>query len=61
MKSKHAKNYLKYRTALGRFGEIDEITGIIVFLSSDYASFFHSSIIQADGGQSKQYRADTYL
>lgn len=61
VKLKHAKDYLKYRTALGRFGKIDEITGIIIFLSSDYASFFHSSIIQADGGQSKQYRADTYL
>jgi NAD(P)-dependent dehydrogenase (short-subunit alcohol dehydrogenase family) len=59
--SKHAKEYLKHRTALGRFGEMSEITGAIVFLSSDHASFFHSSIIQADGGQSKQYRADTYL
>ena len=49
------------QTALGRFGEMSEITGAIVFLSSDHASFFHSSIIQADGGQSKQYRADTYL
>ncbi len=61
IKSKHAKAYLKDRTALGRFGEMSEITGAIVFLSSDHASFFHSSIIQADGGQSKQYRADTYL
>jgi|TARA_B110000037_G_scaffold221169_1_gene291091 NAD(P)-dependent dehydrogenase (short-subunit alcohol dehydrogenase family) len=59
--SKHAKKYLKDRTALGRFGEMSEITGVIIFLSSDHASFFHSSIIQADGGQSKQYRADTYL
>ena len=61
IKSKHAKTYLKDRTALGRFGKMSEITGAIVFLSSDHASFFHSSIIQADGGQSKQYRADTYL
>ncbi len=59
--TKHAKHYLKHRTALGRFGEMKEITGILVFLSSDHASFFHSSIIQADGGQSKQYRADTFL
>lgn len=61
VKLKHAKNYLKNRTALGRFGEINEITGIIVFLSSDFASFFHSSIIHADGGQSKHYMSDTYF
>jgi 3-oxoacyl-[acyl-carrier protein] reductase len=61
LKSKHAKNYLKNRTALGRFGTIDELTGIIVFLSSDKASFFHGSIIQPDGGQSRQYMAFNYL
>jgi NAD(P)-dependent dehydrogenase (short-subunit alcohol dehydrogenase family) len=60
-KTKHAKNYLKNRTALGRFGTMDEITGMIVFLSSDLASFFHSSIVQIDGAQSKHYRSDTYL
>ena len=60
-KSKHAKKYLKDRTALGRFGTMDELTGIIVFLSSDYASFFHGSIIHADGGHSKHYMSDTYL
>ena len=61
MKSKHAKNYLKNRTALGRFGTMDEFTGIIVFLSSDKASFFHGSIIQPDGGQSRQYMTYNYL
>ena len=60
-KSKHAKKYLKNRSALGRFGTADELTGIIVFLSSDKASFFHSSIIHADGGHSKHYMSDTYL
>ena len=60
-KSKHAKKYLKNRVALGRFGTMDELTGIIVFLSSDKASFFHSSIIHADGGHSKHYMSDTYL
>tara|TARA_A100001015_G_scaffold101509_1_gene112768 strand:- start:907 stop:1683 length:777 start_codon:yes stop_codon:yes gene_type:complete len=61
LKSKHAKNYLKNRTALGRFGTIEEFTGIIVFLSSDKASFFHGSIIQPDGGQSRQYMSFNYL
>jgi 3-oxoacyl-[acyl-carrier protein] reductase len=60
-KSKHAKNYLKNRTALGRFGKVEELTGIIVFLSSDYSSFFHGSILQPDGGQSRQHMAFTYL
>ena len=60
-KSNHAKNYLKNRTALGRFGTMEELTGIIVFLSSDLSSFFHGSIIHADGGHSKHYMSDTYL
>ena len=55
------RNYLKNRTALGRFGTMDELTSIIVFLSSDKASFFHGSIIQPDGGQSRQYMAFNYL
>ena len=58
---KHVKKYLKDRVPLGRFGTMGETTGIIVFLSSDFASFFHSSIIHADGGQSKNYMADTYF
>jgi NAD(P)-dependent dehydrogenase (short-subunit alcohol dehydrogenase family) len=61
IKSKHAKQYLKNRTALGRFGTMDELVGIIVFLSSEYASFFHGSILQPDGGQSRQYMAFNYL
>lgn len=59
--SKHAKNYLKNRTALGRFGTIDEVTGIIVFLSSEKASFFHGSILQPDGGHSRQHMSFNYL
>ncbi|MDC0059761.1 SDR family oxidoreductase [Pelagibacteraceae bacterium] len=58
---KHAKKYLRERTPLGRFGTMDETTGIIVFLSSDLASFFHGSIIHADGGHSKHYMSDTYF
>ncbi len=57
----HAKKYFKNRVPLGRFGTMDETTGIIVFLSSDYASFFHSSIIHADGGHSKHYMSDTFF
>ena len=49
-KPSHAKNYLKNRVPLGMFGTMDETTGIIVFLASEQASFFHGSIIHADGG-----------
>ena len=61
IKSAHAKKYLKNRTAIGRFGTIDELTGIIVFLCSEKSSFFHGSIIQPDGGQSRQYMSFNYL
>ena len=57
----HAKKYLKNRVPLERFGTMDETTGIVVFLSSEAASFFHGSIIHADGGHSKHYMSDTYL
>jgi NAD(P)-dependent dehydrogenase (short-subunit alcohol dehydrogenase family) len=57
----HAKRYLAERTALGRFGTVDEVTGIVVFLASDHASFFHGAIIQIDGGQSRHYMYQTYL
>ena len=57
----HAEKYLNERAVLGRFGEIQEVTDIIVFLSSENASFFHGSIIQVDGGQSRHYMSQTYL
>tara|TARA_B100000902_G_C27299519_1_gene911966 strand:- start:352 stop:1143 length:792 start_codon:yes stop_codon:yes gene_type:complete len=59
--STHAKKYLKNRVPLERFGSMDETTGIVVFLASDAASFFHGSIIHADGGHSKHYMSETYL
>ena len=57
----HAKKYLEERAALKRFGTVSEITGIVTFLCSELASFFHGSIIQADGGQSRSYMPHTYL
>ena len=61
LKSKHALSYLKNRTALGRFGTMDERTGIVTFMCSDKASFFHGAILQPDGGQSRQYMSFNYL
>lgn len=57
----HVENYMKQRTALGRFGEMEEISGIVSFLVSERASFFHGSIIQVDGGQSRGYFSHTFL
>jgi len=57
----HAEKYLKERSALGRFGTEDEVTDIVVFLASAKASFFHGSIIQVDGGQSRHYMYQNFL
>ena len=57
----HVDSYIAQRTALGRFGEMHEISGIVAFLVSDRASFFHGSIIQVDGGQSRGYFSHTFL
>ena len=41
---------LKALTPLGRYGRIDEIGSIAVFLASDAASLIHGATIVADGG-----------
>lgn len=38
------------RTPMGRFGELDELVGAAVFLSSDSASFVTGTILNVDGG-----------
>lgn len=57
----HAERYLRERSALGRFGTEDEVNDIVVFLASEHASFFHGSILQVDGGQSRHYMYNTFL
>ena len=38
------------RTPMRRFGEADELTGAIVFLASDAASFITGHVLAVDGG-----------
>lgn len=57
----HVDTYLTHRAGIKRFGTIEEVAGIVVFLSSDFASFFHGAIVQVDGGQSRSYFPHTYL
>lgn len=38
------------RTALGRLGEIDDVTGVLVFLASPAAKFITGQTIYVDGG-----------
>jgi len=42
--------WLTGRTPLGRWGEVDELTGAAVFLASDAASFVTGHILYVDGG-----------
>jgi NAD(P)-dependent dehydrogenase (short-subunit alcohol dehydrogenase family) len=57
----HARTYLKERCPLGRFGEIDEISPVVVFYCSAVASFSHGAIIPVDAGQSKHYMYFNYM
>ena len=46
---------LEKEVALGRLGKIEEITNLVLFLSSNVSSFTTGSIFVSDGGQIKSW------
>ena len=42
--------WLEKRTPTGRWGEVEELVGAAVFLSSDASSFVNGQTIYVDGG-----------
>lgn len=51
----HADKYIADRCPLGRFGEIWEISPIVVMLCSNQATFCQGTIVPVDAGQSRHF------
>ncbi len=45
--------FVKSRTPLGRWGQLDEIGGVAVFLASDAASYVNGHVLTVDGGMTE--------
>jgi len=52
----HVEKYLNERMAIKRFGKPEEISKIVTFLCSEYASFFVGSAVLVDGGQGRCFQ-----
>lgn len=61
VRPEHAEKYLRERCPLGRFGKIEEISPMVVFLCSELASFCQGSIVSVDAGQSKHFMYHNFL
>jgi 3-oxoacyl-[acyl-carrier protein] reductase len=53
---KHVEQYLKDRMAIRRFGRPEEISSLVAFCCSDWASFCVGSAFLADGGQGRVFQ-----
>ena len=42
--------WLRHRTPAGRWGEVEELVGAAIFLSSDASNFVNGQVIYVDGG-----------
>ena len=51
----HVKKILEEKVPLGRFGKPEEISDLVLFLSSDRASFITGSCLVIDGGQTVSF------
>lgn len=51
----YKKKSISEKIPYGKAGDPSDISKIVTFLCSDYAKFFHGSIIPVDGGQSRNY------
>jgi gluconate 5-dehydrogenase len=48
--TEEAKNFLVGATALNRWGRLEEIQGVAIFLASEAASYVTGSMLPVDGG-----------
>jgi 3-oxoacyl-[acyl-carrier protein] reductase len=51
----HVEKYLSERMAIKRFGDVEEISGVVAFLVSERASFCVGSCVLVDGGQGRVF------
>jgi len=49
----HVRNFIAERMAIGRFGTVDEISKVVLFLVSEDSSFMAGSCVLVDGGQGR--------
>ena len=51
----HVRKYLEERMAIKRFGRLEEVSELVVFMCSEQASFCIGSIMPVDGGQGRSF------